>query len=243
MSLQQEFELLRRVPLFAEIEPAKLKLLAFMSERVGFDAGQGAVPPGRPGRRRLSDHRGRGRACWSTRRPGPMVLATLGANEIVGEMAILCDVPRTATVQRQGPHRGAAHRQGPVHAHGARISEDGGVDHARAGAPAGNRPTTSCATRCPRSGGCARASRAATAGVARRRNEPPRQLHPPARGAARLPRQRRRADRAISTAPSSNSVSATAAPTTICANTLPGREIYRLRAPRRGASRLHAAAR
>ncbi len=47
MSLKQEFELLRRVPCFAEIEPSKLKLLAFMSERVGFDAGKLVVPPGR----------------------------------------------------------------------------------------------------------------------------------------------------------------------------------------------------
>ena len=38
MSLLQEYELLRRVPVFAEIEPAKLKLIAFMSERVGYDA-------------------------------------------------------------------------------------------------------------------------------------------------------------------------------------------------------------
>src|SRR4029077_2701093 len=30
---------------------------------------------------------------------GPVTIATLGSNEIVGEMAILCDVPRTATVQ------------------------------------------------------------------------------------------------------------------------------------------------
>src|SRR5690348_16078102 len=40
VSLVQEYELLRRVPFFAEIEPAKLKLLAFMSERVGFDPGK-----------------------------------------------------------------------------------------------------------------------------------------------------------------------------------------------------------
>ncbi len=48
MSLKQEFELLRRVPFFAEIEPAKLKLLAFMSERVGFDAGKLIVRQGDP---------------------------------------------------------------------------------------------------------------------------------------------------------------------------------------------------
>ena len=48
MSLMQEFELLRRVPFFAEIEPAKLKLLAFMSERVGFDPGKIVCRQGDP---------------------------------------------------------------------------------------------------------------------------------------------------------------------------------------------------
>ena len=48
MSLKQEFELLRRVPIFAEIEPSKLKLLAFMSERVGFDPGKPLVRQGDP---------------------------------------------------------------------------------------------------------------------------------------------------------------------------------------------------
>jgi hypothetical protein len=37
MSLKQELEVLR--PIFAEIEHAKLKLLAFMCERVSFDHG------------------------------------------------------------------------------------------------------------------------------------------------------------------------------------------------------------
>ena len=48
MSLKQEFELLRRVPIFAEIEPSKLKLLAFMSERVGFDPGKNLMRQGDP---------------------------------------------------------------------------------------------------------------------------------------------------------------------------------------------------
>ncbi len=49
MSLQQEYEVLRRVPFFAEIEPAKLKLLAFMSERVGYDDGKIVCHQGDPG--------------------------------------------------------------------------------------------------------------------------------------------------------------------------------------------------
>ena len=101
MSLAEEYELLRRVPFFAGIEPAKLKLLAFMSERVGFDAGK------------ILFHQGdgadaayliiEGEAAIIVNSPsGPITLATLGANDIVGEMAILCDVPRTATVQAKG---------------------------------------------------------------------------------------------------------------------------------------------
>ena len=40
MILKDEVELLRRVPLFAGVEPTKLKLLAFTSDRMSFDPGQ-----------------------------------------------------------------------------------------------------------------------------------------------------------------------------------------------------------
>ncbi|MCC2663623.1 MAG: Crp/Fnr family transcriptional regulator [Geminicoccaceae bacterium] len=39
-SLSQDVEVLRTIPLFAKIEPSKLKLLAFTSERLEFMAGQ-----------------------------------------------------------------------------------------------------------------------------------------------------------------------------------------------------------
>ena len=97
MSLKQEFELLRRVPFFAEIEPSKLKLLAFVSERVAFDAGkrlfrQGDVPD-------AAYLIVEGHADVMVDTPGgPVSVATLGPHEIVGEIAILCNVPRTATV-------------------------------------------------------------------------------------------------------------------------------------------------
>jgi len=36
VSLKEEVELLRRIPMFARVEPSKLKLLAFASERLTF---------------------------------------------------------------------------------------------------------------------------------------------------------------------------------------------------------------
>jgi CRP/FNR family transcriptional regulator, cyclic AMP receptor protein len=101
VGLQQEFEVLRRVPVFAEVEPAKLKLLAFMSERVGFDDGKILCRQGDPGDAAylIID----GQADIVLEGPaGPVTVATLGANEIVGEMAILCNAPRNATVRAKG---------------------------------------------------------------------------------------------------------------------------------------------
>ena len=97
MSLKQEFELLRRVPIFADIEPAKLKLLAFMSERVGFDPGKQLMRQGDPADAAYLIIDGHAEVIAETP-AGPVILATLGANEIVGEMGILCNVPRNATV-------------------------------------------------------------------------------------------------------------------------------------------------
>src|SRR5215831_4430836 len=98
MSLKQEFELLRRVPIFAEIEPAKLKLLAFVSERVGFDPGTRLVQQGDPADAAYLIIDGHAEVILETA-SGPVIVATLGANDFVGEMGILGNVPRAATVR------------------------------------------------------------------------------------------------------------------------------------------------
>ena len=46
MTLQQDVDVLRKIPLFAKIEPARLKLLAFTSEHVEFRAGEADLSPG-----------------------------------------------------------------------------------------------------------------------------------------------------------------------------------------------------
>ena len=101
MSLAQEYELLRRVPFFAEIEPAKLKLLAFMSERVGFDDGKFLCRQGDPGDAAYLIIEGEVDIVLEGS-AGPLIVATLGSNEIVAEMAILCDAPRNASVRAKG---------------------------------------------------------------------------------------------------------------------------------------------
>jgi CRP/FNR family cyclic AMP-dependent transcriptional regulator len=98
MSLKEEVELLQRIPLFANIEPAKLKLLAFTSERVAYEPGNILMRQGDMGDAAYIIIEGSAEVLVNT--PGGQVLvATLGKNEFVGEIAILCDVPRTATIR------------------------------------------------------------------------------------------------------------------------------------------------
>jgi CRP/FNR family cyclic AMP-dependent transcriptional regulator len=98
MSLKQEFELLRQVPIFADIEPAKLKLLAFMSERVGFDPGKRLMQQGDSADAAYLIIEGHAEVILETN-AGPVTVATLGPNVLVGESGILGDVPRNATVR------------------------------------------------------------------------------------------------------------------------------------------------
>lgn len=99
--LNAEVEMLRRIPLFSRIEPAKLKLLAFTSEHMTFKEGQVLMRQGEVGNEAyvLMD----GRVAVTVDTPqGEIVVAELGDNELIGEIAILCDVPRTASVKALG---------------------------------------------------------------------------------------------------------------------------------------------
>ena len=98
MSLQEEVELLRRVPLFSKIEPSKLKLLAFTSDRLVFAPGEVLFEQGQTGDAAYFILEGSAEVLLETRE-GRLTVATINAHEIVGEIAILCDVPRTATVR------------------------------------------------------------------------------------------------------------------------------------------------
>ncbi len=98
MSIEQEVEALKNIPLFANIEPSRLKLMAFASERLIFKAGQELFHQGDAGDAAYIFIDGDADVIVDTD-DGPLVVANFGKNEFVGEIAILCDVPRTATIK------------------------------------------------------------------------------------------------------------------------------------------------
>jgi CRP-like cAMP-binding protein len=101
MSLNEEVDLLKKIPLFSKIEPSKLKLLAFTSERLNFAPGELLCRQGDPGDTAFIILDGDADVLVDT--PGGQIsVAKLGKNDLVGEMAILIDIPRTATVKAIG---------------------------------------------------------------------------------------------------------------------------------------------
>ncbi len=98
MSLQEEVDLLRRIPLFAKVEPPTLKRLAFASERGTVEAGQELFHQGDMPDAAYIVIDGTADVVLDTQR-GRVTVAQIGRNELVGEIGVICDVPRTATVQ------------------------------------------------------------------------------------------------------------------------------------------------
>ncbi|MEX6506204.1 cyclic nucleotide-binding domain-containing protein [Jiella sp. M17.18] len=97
MLLKSEMDLLRSVPLFSGIEPARLKLIAYTSESVSYRQDQILCRQGEPGDSAYVLVEGEADVSIATE-AGDYVVAHLKGGDVVGEIAILCDVPRTATV-------------------------------------------------------------------------------------------------------------------------------------------------
>ncbi len=102
MTLHEEVEALRNIPLFAKIDASKLKLLAFTSERVNYDPGKDLFKQGDPGDAAYIILDGEADIIVNTP-GGELVVASMKKNDFVGDIAILCDVPRTATVRATKP--------------------------------------------------------------------------------------------------------------------------------------------
>ena len=98
MNLNEEVEILKGVPLFSKMEPAKLKLLAFTGERMTFASGQEVCHQGDPGDAMYVILGGVADILIDTEK-GQVRVAELKKNGFFGETAILCDAPRNATVK------------------------------------------------------------------------------------------------------------------------------------------------
>jgi CRP/FNR family transcriptional regulator, cyclic AMP receptor protein len=103
MSLNEEVEMLRRIQLFSKVEPAKLKLLAFTSERAVFQSEEVLFHYGDTADAAYIIVSGEVAVHVESPGGGRTQLALLGKDQIVGEIGILADVPRTATVTATAP--------------------------------------------------------------------------------------------------------------------------------------------
>ena len=98
VGLNDAVAMLTRIPLFAGIDRSKLKLLVFTSQQQSFEAGQVVFGQGDPGHHAYVVIDGRvdvileGQAEHRT-------VATLGPNQVFGEMALLTNAPRTTTIR------------------------------------------------------------------------------------------------------------------------------------------------
>ena len=98
MNLNEEVEVLKGVPIFAKMELAKLKLIAFTGERMNYSEGQELCHQGDPGDAMYVILGGVAEVLIETPN-GPIQVAQLKKNNFFGETAILCDAPRNATIK------------------------------------------------------------------------------------------------------------------------------------------------
>ena len=99
MSLKEELEAIKRIPLFSKVDPARLKLLAFTSERLTFADGQYFFHLGDDGDAAYIILEGEAEVLAGEKEE---LVAKLGANELIGEIGMLCSKPRSASVRAVG---------------------------------------------------------------------------------------------------------------------------------------------
>ena len=101
MDLVQETDLLRKIPMFAKLEVSKLKLLAFTSEMVNYQDGDTLFNIGDSADSAYVIMQGAVDVMVETD-TGSVVASTLQRDQLFGEMALLNNVPRNATLKAHG---------------------------------------------------------------------------------------------------------------------------------------------
>jgi CRP-like cAMP-binding protein len=98
MSLHQECQMLRNVPMFAGLDGSKLKLLSFASDRVSFMPGEEFIHQGERGEDAYLILDGTAEVVVETNH-GEVAMSEMGSNHLVGIIAVLHNGLRTATVR------------------------------------------------------------------------------------------------------------------------------------------------
>ncbi len=98
--LQEEVDMLRSIPMLSTMPANKLKLLAFASDRVSYNKGDVLFNQGdEADSAYIVISGGADVLVSSDGKAKPSKVAELGTNAFIGDMAILCDMPRTASVK------------------------------------------------------------------------------------------------------------------------------------------------
>ena len=97
MTIDTEVRVLQTVPIFSGVDPSRLRLLAFASERLTYTASEVVFRQGDASDCALVVLAGSARVDLATR-TGPLELAHVGPNALVGEMGVLRDAPRSASL-------------------------------------------------------------------------------------------------------------------------------------------------
>jgi len=101
VNLNTEAETLGKVPLFAKLDSSRLKLLAFTSQLITFEDQEILFEAGDPSDSTYVIMRGDIEILTGTEQ-GYIVAGVLGANDLVGEMGVLTNSPRSATIRARG---------------------------------------------------------------------------------------------------------------------------------------------
>ena len=105
MDLAEETDLLRKIPMFAKMETSKLKLLAFASEIVAFEDGDVVFNSGDSADFAYVIMEGAVDIVVTDTSTGPVVVGTLKQNQLIGELGLLNNAPRNATLVTHGKLR------------------------------------------------------------------------------------------------------------------------------------------